>query len=155
MRDPVFRYLRTLGCPHPLAEEIAQEAFLRLHSGFQDGLKIEDVRAWLFRVARNLWIDHEREHRRHRAASQDYVSRSIPASADSRLNPEQQAMQRERLRLVEQDVSRLPKLQRECFRLKAQGLRYQEIALALDISMTTAVDSVRQAVKRIGRRFSD
>jgi len=50
---------------------------------------------------------------------------------------------------------RLPELQRVCMQLKAQGLRYHEIAVALDISMTAAVDCVRSAVKRLGRRFRD
>jgi DNA-directed RNA polymerase specialized sigma24 family protein len=47
---------------------------------------------------------------------------------------------------------RLPKLQRECVYLKSRGLRYHEIAATLDISMTVAVDCVRQAVKRLKTR---
>jgi RNA polymerase sigma-70 factor (ECF subfamily) len=138
-----------------LAEEIAQEAFLRLHSRLRDRVKVKDVRAWVFRVARNLWIDHERERQRYWSAGPDDGGRPDPVPSDSRPNPEQQVLQQERIRLIEQEVLRLPTLQRECIRLKARGLRYHEIAVVLDISMTAAVDNVRQAVKRIRRRLSD
>ncbi len=149
LREPMFRYLRTMGCPHAVAEEITQETFFRLHIEAADGPPIQDVRAWLFRVARNLWIDHQREIQRYSADGHD------GGHSDSRLDPEQQLLQRERIRLFRDEVQRLPTLQRKCVNMKAQGLRYHEIAAALDIPMTTAVDCVRRAVKRIARRFAN
>lgn len=153
LREPVFRYLRTLGCEHSLAEEITQEGFLRLHRALLDGLQVNDVRAWVFRVARNLFIDSRREHQRYWTTSQDEGDRLDLAHSVSAPDPEQQVLERERIRLIEEEVLRLPELQRECMHLKAQGLRYHEIAMALDISMTAAVDCVRRAVKRLGRRY--
>ncbi|HEY2014746.1 MAG TPA: RNA polymerase sigma factor [Bryobacteraceae bacterium] len=150
LRDPIFRYLRALGCRHSLAEEITQETFLRLHRGLRDGLQVNDVRAWVFRVARNLWIDNQREYHRYWTTNPEQPG--LP-HVDSAPDPEQQVLQRERLRLIAEEVSRLPELQRECMHLKAQGLRYHEIAVVLDISMTAAVDCVRRAVKRLGRLF--
>jgi DNA-binding CsgD family transcriptional regulator len=47
---------------------------------------------------------------------------------------------------------RLLILERECMRLKAEGLRYNEIADALGITMTAAVESVRRAIRKLGRR---
>jgi len=155
LRDPVFRYLRTLGCRHSLAEEITQEAFFRLHRALREGLQVNDVRAWVFRVARNLWIDSRRERKRFWQTGQEEGDRLELLPSDFAPDPEQQMLQRERIRLIEDAVKRLPKLQRECMYLKAQGLRYHEIAVALDISMTAAVDLVRRAVKRLGRRFSE
>jgi len=155
LRDPVFRYLRTLGCRHSLAEEITQEAFLRLHRALRDGLRVNDVRAWVFRVARNLWIDSQREQQRYWTTGQEESELLDLARSDSAPDPEQQVLQHEKIRLIEEEVRRLPQLQRECMHLKAQGLRYHEIAVALDISMTAAVDCVRRAVKRLGKRFSD
>lgn len=155
LREPVFRYLRTLGCRHDLAEEITQEAFLRLYRTRQDGVEVNDVRAWVFRVARNMCIDNRREHQRHWVASQDDDGYLDSVRSLLVPDPEQQVLQRERMQLIEKEVRRLPELQRECMYLKAQGLRYHEIAMALDISMTAAVDHVRRGVKRLGRRFKD
>ena len=110
------------------------------------------MRSWVFRVARNLWIDSRREHQRYWATGNDRADRP---QTDLAPDPEQQLLRRERIRRIEEEVLRLPKLQRQCMHLKAQGLRYREIAVALDISMTTAVDSVRRAVKTLGKRLSD
>jgi RNA polymerase sigma-70 factor (ECF subfamily) len=154
LRDPTFRYLRTLGCPHSVTEEITQEAFLRLHGGLRDGPRVRDVRAWVFRVARNLWIDHQRERQRYSTSAQDEGASADVAQSDSGTDPEQRLLERERMLLIESEVRRLPELQRACLRLKAQGLRYHQIAAALGISMTRAVYCVRRAVKRIQRRFT-
>ena len=146
LRDPVFSYLRTLECPRQLAEEITQETFLRLHRALRDGLQLKDVRAWVYRVARNLCIDSRREKQRYWTTEPD-------DSTDSTPDPEQRVLRRERIRLINEEVMRLPELQRECVHLRAQGLRYHEIAVALGIPMTAAVDCVRQAVKILGKRF--
>jgi RNA polymerase sigma-70 factor (ECF subfamily) len=150
----VFRYLRSSGCRHSLSEEITQEAFLRLYRALRDGVQVNDVKAWVFRVARNLWIDSRREHQRYGSDPNDGDG-AEQMHSDSAPDPEQQVLHRERLRLIEEEMLRLPDLQRECMHLKAQGLRYHEIAAALDISMTTAVDCVRRAVKTLGKRFSE
>ena len=151
----MFRYLRTLGCRHSLAEDITQETFLRLHLGLRDGLHVSHVRGWVFRVARNLWIDSQRAGHHNRPRGHAETDDRSEAQRDSAPDPEQKVLQHERIRLIEQEVLRLPKLQRECMNLKAQGLRYHEIAVVLDISMTAAVDCVRRAVKRLGKRLGD
>jgi len=153
-REPVLRYLRTLGSPLSLAEEITQEAFFRLHRAVLDGLQLNDARAWVFRVARNLYIDSRREHQRYQSTDQE-EGEPDRAHTDRSPDPEQQMLERERIRLIQREFSRLPALLRECMYLRAQGLRYHEIALALDISITAAVDRVRRAVKKLGRRYSD
>jgi RNA polymerase sigma-70 factor, ECF subfamily len=118
-------------------------------------LQVNDVRAWVFRVARNLCIDSRREEQRYWTGGEDGGELVELSQSHSSPDPEQQVLQRERIRLIEEAVLRLPPMQRECMHLKAQGLRYHEIAVALDISMTAAVDCVRRAVKRLGRRFND
>ncbi|HTP32145.1 MAG TPA: RNA polymerase sigma factor [Candidatus Acidoferrales bacterium] len=153
LRQPLFRYLRILGCEHWQAEEISQEAFLRLLAARQDGLLIQDVRAWMFRVARNQWIDSRREHQRYWADQPADAGRSGRKHRDWRPDPEQELMRGEQNRRVSKEMSRLPELQRECVRLKAQGLRYREIASALGIPMTAAVDHVRRALARLRKTF--
>jgi RNA polymerase sigma-70 factor (ECF subfamily) len=138
-----------MGCRHSLAEEIAQESFLRLHRELRDGLQISDVRPWVFRVARNLWIDNRREQHRYDMGLAEFIH------IDSAPDPEQQVLRTQQIRLVEEEVLRLPELQRKCVRMKADGFRYHEIAVELDISLNSAVDHVRRAVKRLGKRLND
>jgi DNA-directed RNA polymerase specialized sigma24 family protein len=62
-------------------------------------------------------------------------------------------LRRERLQQLEDELLRLPQLQRDCMNLKAQGLRYHEIAATLNISLTAAVECVRSATRRINKRL--
>ena len=56
-REPVFRYLTaTFGEPVQ-AEEITQEAFFSLNRCMNEGQAIQNVRAWVFRVAHNMAIN--------------------------------------------------------------------------------------------------
>ena len=148
LRTPLLQYLRAMGCEASQADEIVQEVFLRFHQGRRSGLEVNDVRGWAFRVARNLWIDSRRESRRYEpVGAEDGGHR-----ADSVPDPERRLLQLERARRLAAEVARLPELQRECLRLKAQGYRYREIAATLKISMTAAAECVRQAVKILKKR---
>lgn len=146
-RDQVFRYLRGMGCEHGIAEEITQETFLRLYRAMQTTAGVNDERAWAFRVARNLYVDSRRESQRYRKDDGGVEERG---PADSGLDPEQIMLHREREQRIEAAVLELPELHRECMHLRAQGLRYREIAVALDISLSAAVEYIRSAVKRLG-----
>jgi RNA polymerase sigma-70 factor, ECF subfamily len=149
-RHPLFRYLRTIGCRPSLVEEIAHETFFRLHRTLRDGVQVKDARAWLFRVARNLWIDSRRDRRRFLAPEHEEQWQISPAA-----DPERQAIWRQRIQIVASEAAQLPQLERQCLRLKAEGLRYREIAIALGIPMSTAVECVRRAVKLIRRRLAE
>jgi RNA polymerase sigma-70 factor, ECF subfamily len=60
-------------------------------------------------------------------------------------------MQRERIRRLSENVDSLTDLQRQCLSLRAEGLRYREIASVVDLSLSTVVDAVRRAVKNLRR----
>src|SRR5689334_6292589 len=54
LNTPVYRYL-SYACRHQSdAEELTQEVFLRLYRALEANERIESVRHWIFRVARNL-----------------------------------------------------------------------------------------------------
>src|SRR5260370_42496837 len=55
-RDDVYRYLLSLGLFPPQAQEGAQEVFLRLYPTLKKREKIENPRAWIFRVAHNYGL---------------------------------------------------------------------------------------------------
>ena len=60
----VYRYVRALSQNEHLAEEIAQETFARALRAVDRFDGRGDVRAWLFTIAKNAWVDHCRRHRR-------------------------------------------------------------------------------------------
>src|SRR5262249_54475308 len=57
LRDPIYLYLKTVVADSAEAEDITQEAFLRLYRALHRGQVITNVRFFLFRVAHNLAFD--------------------------------------------------------------------------------------------------
>src|SRR2546427_7545542 len=83
-RDDVYRYLLSLGLYPPQAQEGAQEAFLRLYATLKKGEKIQNQRAWIFRVAHNLGLKI-----RARQASQGPFDADLESQiASSEVDPE-------------------------------------------------------------------
>src|SRR5260370_19773292 len=56
-REDAYRYLLTLGLDPGRAQEATQEVFLRLYQVLRSGAAIQNLRAWVFRVAHNLGLD--------------------------------------------------------------------------------------------------
>ena len=59
--EPVCRYLILSSVSRGVAEDLAQESFLRLYACMEKGQSVDNVSAWVFRVARNLAVDHLRK----------------------------------------------------------------------------------------------
>ncbi len=60
-RDSLVRYLRHHLSDFAVAEDIAQESFIRFFQARTQGEDVTQPRAWLFRVAHNLLIDFGRK----------------------------------------------------------------------------------------------
>ena len=152
MRIPVFRYVMRKTRDSGRAEEITQETFLRLFRHLKEDRSVDNPKAWLFTVASNLAIDASRAD----SHIQDLDETTWNRIEDRRLgaaDPEKLALQRERLERLRLAVLNLTALQRECLHLRAEGLRYREIAELMDISVSTVADAVRRATLRLAREF--
>ncbi len=147
-REDVYRYLCTLGLPPPQAQECAQEAFLRLYVSVQRGDAIQNMRAWVFRVAHNHALD------------------TLARERLNPLDPGLEAILRDPSRGVEMDLIEREKMehlgrawvmlspqQRQCLHLRAEGLRYREIAETLKISISTVREFLARGITRLQRAF--
>ena len=142
LREPVRRYLRTLGIVSGEEEELVQETFLRLCNRTPRAGVAENLRAWVFRVAQNLARDHHR--RKVRSRVEPLEARS--AFVDPRRTPEQEVLEQERVSGLQDALARLPEQQRHCLRLRAQGLRYREISAAVGAPVSTVAEWVQQGL---------
>lgn len=153
MREPLYRYLQISGASPADAEDIVQETLIRLYRQLQQGSLITDIRPWVFHVAHNLLVDQKRKQQR--AGSYKTLVQSqwgTDERRDPSLNPEERVVQQQRLDRMQASIENLTELQRECLSLRAEGLRYREIAAVLDLSISTVADSVRRAVTNLRRR---
>lgn len=159
LREPLGRYLASLGVNPPEIEEVVQEAFLRLHRHLSSPLAALDpadqnLQGWVFRVARNLVRDRRRGwHGRNVTSIEDRPEAAFAtASGDT---PEQRVLQLEKLGRLRTALTALPDQHRQCLHLRAEGLRYREIAGMLGVSVTKVADLIRDALAQIGRARDD
>src|SRR5215475_3885701 len=143
------------------AEDILQEVFFELVEAYRLMKPVEQVTAWLFRVARNRIIDLFR--RRQRDAARTGLS-PAPAEGDS-LELEQMLPSREagpeaayfRAALAEEldgALDELPEEQREVFIAnELMGYTFQEIAKRTGVSVNTLLSRKRYAVQHLRRRL--
>ena len=115
----VHRYLRRLTSSRVQAEELLQETFFKLHLEWESGTEIENVRAWLFRVATNLARSRGRSEQR-------------ALLRDGRHQPEQRIADFERdlgeRQEIRRSFGRLSPRMRKVLLLFAEGFTYREIA---------------------------
>ena len=151
LRIPVFRYLLRRTHDAGRAEDLTQETFLRLCRHLREERPLDNPKAWLFTVAANLAVDINRNER-NITDLDEYTWKEIEDSRSGReIDPETLLLQNERLDRLQIAVLHLTPLQRECLHLRAEGLRYREIAELMGISMSTVADAVRRATVKLAR----
>ena len=141
-RGALLRYLLTFGLTVPDGEEIVQEVFLALFRHLRRGKSRANLDGWVFRVAHNLALK-KRTRLRHQSA-EEMVER-----ADSAFDPEEQAAASQRQNRLLAVMRALPENDRLCLALRAEGLRYREIARVLGISLGAVANSLERSLARL------
>lgn len=153
LRPRALKFALGMVPDHARAEELLQEALLRLHSArgrYAEGA--DDVRRYLFRILSNLCLD---ELRRGRVGG-EVLAEARPL-ARSRLErqqhePAEELRRRERVAAVERAVRELPGAERAALLLREiEGLSYAQIAQALG----TSVSDVNNLIHRARGRFAE
>lgn len=121
----LFRMVRD----QTVAEELAQESFLRLYRS-PNGFEEEKAAIRLYRVAVNLVVKHDENSIR--------ATRSSVAGASATVGDQQETASQERISAIRRYVEELPERQRVALLLhKYQGLDYKQIAEVMEISEPT------------------
>ena len=148
--EALCRFLRYSGAGEAVAEDLSQEAFLRLHDHLNKGRPEQNIRAWLFRVAYRLWIDRLREGKREAPAVDEAWDLWSRVLRDPSPGAEQQLLARERSEWLRAAVLRLSQVERQALHLRADGLQYREIAEVLGLGYWPVVEAVRRALDILG-----
>jgi len=148
LRKPLLRYLVCLGLSADEAQDVVQDAFLRLHVHLATGGSQENIRGWLFRVAHNH--ARNRQNRYDRRFGEP-LEAGINAVLDE-ATPERAVLEKEKFRRLEEAIRLLTVSERECLLLRAGGLRYREIGEVLGIPTSTVGDTVDRAIKKLAEK---
>ncbi|HJU11533.1 MAG TPA: RNA polymerase sigma factor [Candidatus Binataceae bacterium] len=154
LRRPLFRYLLSLSLKPHEAEDVLQETFLRLCEQFASGVCI-NLRAWVFRVAHNLAFDQHRRRLRQPVSDCELAAAEAVATEawNLRSTPEQHAIEQQRFQRLDFAMQRLPQHQQYCLHLRAEGLRYREIAEVLRVGTSTVADWVQAGLQRLAKEL--
>jgi len=132
-------------------EEVVQEAFLALFQHLQRGGSRENLNGWLFRVVHNLGLKRLQISRRDSQTVVTLAGAAERVVVDPGLNPEDAFAQGETRRHLRAVVKALPEQDRRCLALRAEGLRYREIAGVLGMSLGAVAKSLERSLERIVR----
>jgi RNA polymerase sigma-70 factor (ECF subfamily) len=120
--QPLFRYLCRAAGQTDVARDLTQDVFLRVSRSTVPSASRSEVQAWLFRIARNIVIDHHRRSSRIPAQAPVGQAGHLAASQDVTL-------------AVNTALASLSALDRDVFLMReVAGLGYDEIAKACDIT---------------------
>jgi RNA polymerase sigma-70 factor (ECF subfamily) len=141
------------------AEEVVQEAFLRVVLHAREFHHASRFGTWLYTIARNLCIDHARKRalRNHPSLDEGAQGPTLgERTADPAANVEQAASAAEIRRRVLTAVDALPEEQREVFLLREiSNLPFKEIAQVVGIPENTVKSRMRYALERLQAALSD
>ncbi len=155
--DRVWRFLRALLRDPDLARDIAHETFLRLRGALEQGRAKpgEDGlprAAYVFAAARNTALSHLRRAKTQRAhiVPIDVDGRNAPGDA----TPDRELDRAELRSALDAALATLDETHRAVFLLsEIEGLRYEEIAEALDIPPGTVASRKHHAARKLRREL--
>lgn len=139
-------HLRMTGS-RSLAEELAQETFLRAYQRLGDFAGDSRFSTWLYSIARNLCLDHLK--RKRPIEVDEAVDPPSPAAT-----PEESVRSSQAAAVMQAHLLALPEAQREAFVLRhVEGLEYEEIAERCRITVTNAKVRVHRARETLSQRM--
>lgn len=142
LQPSLVRYLERMVGDADVAEDVAQEAFVRLLR--RTDLEGDDARLWIFTVATNLVRDHGRS-----VARRQRLLSARPVRPSETPTPDVEVERGERVQRVREALAQLPQRDRQLLLMREEGFRYQEMAQAVGV----APGSVGTLIARALRKF--
>ena len=156
LATPLVRYLSKKVRNNEDANDLAQEAFLRMHK-FQQSRRLDNARAFLFKTANNLVIDQMRRARVH----DKYLSfEMLPEQSDEENDKyvpsaERTVSAEQELDQIYKVVDRMPEKVRRAFLMhRGKDLSYPEIATEMGVSTSMVEKYIIQALKILREEMS-
>lgn len=145
--DTIFGHLYRLSGKRPMAEDLAQETFLRAGQQFRSFKAGTNLRAWLMRIATNAFLDSRR---RSRVAKSDVIPDEAAAPAPAITRAEAGELNE----ALTAALAELPETARAVFLLRArEEMSFREIAEAIGSTEETARWHMLQARRKLMQRM--
>jgi RNA polymerase sigma-70 factor (ECF subfamily) len=137
----IYRFSLWLAGDSTEAEDITSETFIRAWVR-RDDIRTETLKAYLFTIARNIYLEHQRKNKNHVALDDIYP--------DPAPEPDKQIESQLELLRVQKVLRSLPEIDRTAFILRVQHeLPCTEIARVLGISLAAAKVKIHRVRKKL------
>lgn len=161
-RKPIVHFMFRMVHNQAVAEELAQEVFLRVYRSRETYRAEARFSTWLYRIATNLGVNHARDTRHERSASTVYLDEAdaetgtTPDVADATPSAEANILRRERMMAIRQHVMALPDRQKTAVLMhKYEGLDYKQIGEVLKLSESATKSLLFRAYQTLREKLKD
>jgi len=159
---PIIHFLFRMVRNEAIAEELAQEVFLRVYRSRESYRAEAKFSTWLYRIATNLAVNHARDTKHERSARTVYLDApdeetgTAPDVADDEPTAEQNLLRAERMKAIRAHVMALPERQRMAVLMhKYQGMDYREIGEVLKQSESATKSLLFRAYQTLRDKLKD
>lgn len=151
LKEKLYRLALRITLNPAEAEDVVQETMIKVWNRRDSWETIDNMETFCLTVCRNLALDKTR-HMGNQTLSLE--GEMEPSDSSHHANPEEQAIQRDRIRLVRQLIDQLPEKQRSCMQLRdIEGKSYKDIAAVLDITEEQVKINIFRARQTIKEQF--
>jgi RNA polymerase sigma-70 factor (ECF subfamily) len=159
---PMINFLYRMVGNHAIAEELAQEVFLRVYRARSSYRAEARFTTWLYRIATNLAVNHARDTKHERTAQTVYLDAAdeetgtTPDLADDDPSAEERMLRDERMAAIRLHVMALPERQRMAVLMhKYQGMDYRQIGDVLKLSESATKSLLFRAYQTLREKLKD
>jgi len=153
-RKPLYGYLNNLSGNQSEADEVFAETWTKVIDKLAKYRDDGKFSAWLFRMAKNIFIDRiRRNHPERFVAIDDENMAELPD--DNAFSPERELGASDTGKAIMAAIKQLPLEQREVFMLREQDLSFKEIAKIQNCSLNTALSRMRYALQTLRNYLSE
>ena len=151
LKDELFRLALRITLNRADAEDIVQETMMKVWSRREQWDTIDSMEAFCMTICRNLALDRQKRMDKQNASLEEGHDRADRSYSS---NPEEQAVQKDRLKLVRDLMNQLTEKQRTCMHLRdVEGKAYKDIATVLGISEQQVKVNIFRARQTIRQQF--
>ncbi|MGC1871968.1 MAG: sigma-70 family RNA polymerase sigma factor [Acidobacteriaceae bacterium] len=161
-RRPIISFMYRMVHNQAVAEELAQEVFLRVYRARATYRAEARFSTWLYRIASNMAINHARDTKYERASASIYLDQADedtgtkPDVPDLRPIAEQDMLQDERMRRIREHVMALPERQRMAVVMhKYQDMDYKQIGAVLKLSESATKSLLFRAYQTLREKLKE
>ena len=153
LKNELYRLALRITLNPTEAEDVVQETMIKVWNRRDRWDELESIEAFCLTICRNISLDKVKKAENQNQSLMDEHDAPDNSYAS---NPEEQAMQQDRIALIRRLINTLPEKQRSCMQLRDfEGKSYKEIAIILAISEEQVKINIFRARQTIKQKYID